>query len=187
MKTKRVFNPKFWSHREGRYSGNIICIFASSRWGFAATNLWVKSRLTKYIIVFTPRWLKVPILEMRSISERWLLYEPQYYCPGIDRFISVEIKNVINFIRISSLIAGKDVHHHHNNNQKILELSTSTLTVLTIDLEQHWLWAKIVCQYWQSVLTDSSFMRNISSGLILHTHSLSKPGDNAQIQARAGQ
>ena len=76
-----------------------------------------ESRLAKYIIVFTPGWLKVPILEMRSISERWLLYEPQHYCPGIDCFISAEIKNIINFIRISSRIAGCSLFRKYQNCQ----------------------------------------------------------------------
>ena len=155
MKTKRVFNLKFWSPREGRDSGNIICIFASSRWGFAATNLWVKSRLTKYIIVFTPRWLKVPILEMRSI---WLLYEPQYYCPGIDCFISGERKTLINFIRISSRIAGCSLFRKTNNNkQKISKLSSLTdywlratlnvnvvLTDRSIFYEKHEFWTSYI-------------------------------------------
>ena len=115
-----------------------------------------ESRLTKYIIVFTPGWLKVPILEMRSILERWLLYELQNYCPGIDCFISGEIKNVINFIRISSRIAGCLVYCSTNN--KILELSTSTLF-------DYWLRAN-VGKNSLSVLTDPSFMRNMSSGHI---------------------
>ena len=125
MKTKRDFNPKFWSHREGRYSGNIICIFAPSRWGFAATNLWVKANKIYYCFYSG----------MTESSHTWdeinlgegLLYEPQYYCPGIDCFISAEIKNIINFIRISSRIAGgfvccserPPVNHNHQQIENI--------------------------------------------------------------------
>ena len=131
-----------------------------------------ESRLTKYIIVFTPGWLKVPILEMRSILERWLLYELQNYCPGIDCFISGEIKNVINFIRISSRIAGEeDVHWWErttNNKQKISKI---LLNYYYIDF---WLRARLNVNV-VLTLTDPSFMRNMSSELIHHTiHILSQ-------------
>ena len=70
MRTKRVFNPKFWSHGRTGYVGNNLyfCLVLSEDLQQAISH----SRLTKYVIVFTPRWLKVPIVEMRSISERWL-------------------------------------------------------------------------------------------------------------------